>query len=187
MPLVFQIAIPFTVAYAVVRHRAFDAGFVANRTLVYGVFLCAGFAAFALLDILATKRFAHNQFEVGIDVAIALAIGLSLQFVHPRAIRLIDRIFLPERYHAAIALDKLRATLGFSRNDVVSPDRALETVARELMLSSLAIFKKTPDGGFVRYAAAGWPKGTAWHIFAGDPLVQSFGDRAHVGSINRRR
>ena len=71
----FQVAIPLTVAYAVVRHRAFDAGLIANRTLVYGVFLCGGFAAFALLDVLVTKRFANNQFEVGLDIALALAIG----------------------------------------------------------------------------------------------------------------
>ncbi len=41
------------------------------------------------------KKFAHNEFEIGIDVAIALAIGLA-SIVHPRVIRLIDRIFLPE-------------------------------------------------------------------------------------------
>ncbi|MGA8099677.1 MAG: hypothetical protein WB810_13570, partial [Candidatus Cybelea sp.] len=179
----FQVAIPLTVAYAVVRHRAFDAGLIANRTLVYGVFLCGGFAAFALLDVLVTKRFANNQFEVGLDIALALAIGVTLQFVHPRAIRLIDRIFLPERYQAAVRLDKLRSTLGL-RGNGASPNRAIETVAQELLLASLAVFKKAPDGGFVRYAAAGWPKGTAWHIFAGDPLLQSFGARARVGPIN---
>lgn len=179
----FQVAIPLTVAYAVVRHRAFDAGLIANRTLVYGLFLCGGFAAFALLDILVTKKFAHNQFEVGLDIALALAIGLIFQFVHPRAIRLIDRIFLPERYQAAVRLDKLRSTLGL-RGNGASPNRAIETVAQELLLASLAVFKKAPDGGFVRYAAAGWPKGTTWHILAGDPLLQSFGAMARVGPIN---
>ena len=184
VPEVFQVAIPLTVAYAVVRHQALNVGFVANRTLVYGLFLCVGFAAFALLDVLATKRFAHNQFEIGLDVAVALAIGLSFQFVHPRAIRVIDRVFLPERYHAAIALDKLRATLGLIRNDDRMPNRAVETVAKELMLSSLAIFKKVPDGGYVRYVAAGWPKGTAWHIFPGEPLSRSFAARAGVVAID---
>ena len=180
IPEVLQVAIPLTVAYAVVRHHALNAGFVANRTLVYGLFLCAGFAVFASLDVLATKRFASNQLQVGLDVAMALAIGLSFQFVHPRAIRLVDRIFLPERYHAAIALDKLRATLGFRRTDDASPNGAVEAIATELRLSSLAIFKKAPDGGLLRCAAAGWPKGTAWHIFAGDPLVRAFsGRRAH--------
>ncbi len=183
VPLILQGAIPLTVAYAVVRHRAFDVGFVANRTLVYGLFLCAGFAAFALLDVLATKRFANNQFEIGIDVAMALAIGLSFRIVDPRAVRLIDRIFLPERYHAAVALEKLRATLRLGRRDNASANRAIETVAKELLLSSLAVFKRAPDGGFVRYAAVGWPKGTAWHIFAGDSLVQSFGARARVRTI----
>ncbi len=179
-----EVATPLAVAYAVIRHQALNVGFVANRTLVYGLFLCAGFAAFAVLDLLATKRFAHNQFEVGLDVAIALAIGLSFQFVHPRANRLIDRIFLPERYRAAIALDKLRTTLALIRNQDDAANRAAEAVTKELALSSLALFTKMPDGGFVRFAAAGWPKGAAWHIFAGDPLVQRFGSSRRVKLID---
>ena len=185
LPLVptLGVAMPLTVAYAVLRHQAFHVGSIANRTLVYGLFLCTGFAAFALLDLLATKKFAKNQFEIGLDVAIALAIGLSFQFIHPRAIRLIDRIFLPERYHAAIALEKLRNTLSPIRSLDDAPNRAVEVVATELMLSSLAIFKKVPDGGFVRLASAGWPKGAAWHIFAGDPLARSFGSSQRVGLV----
>ena len=175
-----KVGIPLTVAYAVIRHQALNAGFIANRTLVYGLFLCAGFAAFALLDLLATKRFAHNQFEIGLDLAIALAVGLSFQFIHPRTIRLIDRVFLPDRYHTAIALDQLRSTLLRLRGQSDAPNRAVEAVAKELMLSSLAIFKKVADGGFVRLASAGWPKGSAWHLFAGDPVAQSFGSSRRV-------
>ena len=90
IPEVLQLAIPLTIVYAVVRHSALNAGFVANRTLVYGLFLCVGLAVFGSLDVLATKRFASNQLQVGLDVAIALAIGLSFHFVHPRAIRLVQ-------------------------------------------------------------------------------------------------
>ena len=180
---ILQLVVPLAVAYAVVRHHALNAGVIANRTLVYGLFLCGGFAAFALFDFLLTKRFARNQFEVGLDIAIALFIGLSFRFWHPRTIHLIDRIFLPDRYRAAIALDGLRTTLDVIRNEGDAPNRAVEAVAKELMLSSLAVFKKLPDGGFVRYAAAGWPKGSAWHIYAGDPLVGSFRDTARIRAI----
>jgi hypothetical protein len=186
IPEVLQVAIPLTIVYAVVRHSALNAGFVANRTLVYGLFLCGGLAVFASLDVLATKRFASNQLQVGLDVAIALAIGLSFQFVHPRAIRLVDRIFMPERYRAAVALDKLRATFGFRRSDDASPNGAIEAIAMELRLSSLAVFEKTSDGGLLRCAAAGWPKGTAWHIFAGDPLAQAFSGRGRIGPISEK-
>ena len=182
-----QAAIPLTVAYAVVRHHALNAGFIANRTIVYSLSLCVGFAAFLLLDVLATKRFASNEFEVGVDVAVALAIGLSFTFVHPRVVRLIDRIFLPERYRSAIALDKLRKSFGFMRfvrNHDDGPRQVVDAVAKELMLSSLAVFRKVPDGGFVRYAATGWPKGSAWHILAGDPLVQSFGGSTRIRPID---
>lgn len=61
---VLEVAIPLTVAYAVIRHQALNVGFVANRTLVYGLFLCAGFAAFALLDLLGTKRYANNELRL---------------------------------------------------------------------------------------------------------------------------
>jgi hypothetical protein len=179
-----QVAVPLSVAYAVVRYHALNLGTIANRTLVYGLFLCAGFAVFAMFDFLLTKQLAHNQFEVGLDMAIALAIGLSFQFWHPRAIRLIDRIFLPDRYRAIIALDGLRETLGAIRCADDDPDRVVEAVATELRLASLAVFKRTPDGGFVRYAAAGWPKGSAWHVYAADLLAQSFGDTARVQSID---
>jgi hypothetical protein len=179
-----EVAIPLMVALAVIRHRALNIGLTANRTLVYGLFLCAGFAVFALLDLLVTKRFARNQFEIGLDIAIALAVGLSFQFVHPRAIRLIDRIFLPERYQAAIALDRLRDSLSAMRNQDDAPNRAVEAATKELMISSLAIFKKVPDGGFVRFASAGWPKGSAWHIFAGDPLVQLFSTSRRVRIVD---
>ncbi len=182
--VVLEVAIPLTVAFAVIRHQALNVGFIANRTLVYGLFACVGFTAFVLLDLLATKRFAHNQFEVGLDVAIALAIGLSFQFVHPRTIRLIDRIFLPDRYHAAIALEKLRTSLASFRNQDDAANRVVEAIAKELTLSSLALFKKMPDGGFVRFAAAGWPKGSAWHILAGDPLVESLGASRRVRFID---
>ena len=183
VPALLPIAIPLTVAYAVVRYHALDAGFIAKRTLVYGLLLTLGLAAFVILDVLVTKRFAHNQFEVGIDIALALTIGLTFQLFHPRAIRTIDRVFLPERYEAAIALDKLRTTLGRVGNDD-GPNRAVEAVASGLKLSSLAVFKKLPDGGFVRYAASGWPKGSAWHILAGDPLVGSFGSRTRVRTVD---
>ncbi len=79
-----QVAIPLSVAYAVIRYHALNLGLVANRTLVYGLFLCAGFAVFAMFDFLLTKQFARNQFEVGLDIAVALAIGLSFQFASSR-------------------------------------------------------------------------------------------------------
>ena len=184
VPALLPVAIPLAVAYAVVRHHALNVGFIAKRTLVYGLLLTLGLAAFVILDVLVTKRFARNQFEIGIDIALALTIGLTFELFHPRAIRTIDRVFLPERYQAAIAVDKLRTTLGRFGNHDDGPNRTVEAVAGELKLSSLAIFKRLPDGGFVRFAACGWPKGSAWHILAGDPLVRSFGSRARVRSVD---
>ena len=100
---------PLTVAYSVVRHHALNAGLAAKRALVYGLLLCVGFAGFALLTALVTKTIASNELEIGIDITIALLIGLSLRHFHRRVLRFVDRTFLPERYLAAITLDRLQS------------------------------------------------------------------------------
>ncbi len=183
VPEILRLAVPLTVAYAVVRHHALNVGFVAKRTLVYGLLLCVGFATLALLTALATKTFARNGFEIGLDMAAALMVGMAIQLFHPRAFRFVDRIFLPERYRAAMALDTLRTSLRASRHDDDLQDREIESVAEELMLSSLAVFESLSDGGFVRSASTGWPDGATWHVFAGDSLVRSLNRNERVVTI----
>jgi hypothetical protein len=175
LPVVFPLAIPLAVGYAVVRHHALDVGFVAKRTIVYGVFLILVLAIFVLLDVLVSKTLANNEFEIGMDVAVALAVGLSFQVFHRRAMRTIDRVFLPERYRAAVALNHLRQTLSTDRSGVDEPKRVMAAIASGLGISSLAVFKRLADGGMIRCASAGWPDGSAWHIFAEDTPARTLG------------
>ncbi len=183
---ILPVAIPLSVAYAVIRHHALNVGFIANRTLVYGLSLCVGFAVLALLDFLTTKAFANNEFEVGLDIAAALAIGISLQFLHPRAVRLIDRVFLPDRYRAAIELDKLRTALAFVRAGEDAPNRAVEAVAGELMLASLALFRRLPGWWVRAIRFCRLAPGVGLARFRGRSLTAILATTARVKSIDGR-
>jgi hypothetical protein len=191
LPLFLPLAIPIAVGYAVVRHHALDVGFVAKRTIVYGTFLILALALFVLLDVFVSKRLANNDFEIGMDVAVALAVGLCFQVFHRRAMRTIDRVFLPERYRAAVALDRLRETLPKDRSGANEPKRMMGAIADGLSISSLAVFRRLADGGMIRYASAGWPDGSAWHIFAEDLPARPLGamhivriDEAAIAKLN---
>jgi hypothetical protein len=118
---------------------------------------------------------ANNEFEIGMDVAVALAIGLSSQFFHGPTMRTIDRVFLPERYRAAVALDNLRETLSKDRSGANEPKRLMAAIANGMGISSLAIFKRLADGGMIRCTSVGWPDGTTWHVFADDAPARSLG------------
>jgi hypothetical protein len=43
-------------------------------------------------------------------------------------------------------------------------------IADAFSLASAALFERVDDGGFVRVAACGWPRGALWHILPDDPL-----------------
>lgn len=168
-----QIVMPLSVAYAIVRHHAFQAGVVANRALVYSLFLSALFCLIALSDWVVTQNVANSQMKIGLLVAVAVAFGFFLPALHRQAVRLIDRVFFRQRYETTLALEKLQASIEAPG----APRRPMDSVARDIAaalgVSSLAFFKRSADGGFIRYADAGWEKRSRWHILPEDELFQS--------------
>jgi hypothetical protein len=174
-PLLFtSAAFPLSVAYAVVRHRAFALGFVANRVLVYGFFGAAIGVLFAALDWILSTKLALTSLWIGIDLAAALGLGMVLQAQHNRAVRTIDRFFLPQRHAVAVSLDRIRDAM---QSELREPDENLASdVAGALDLTSVAFFRRVRDGGFVRQSACGWPDGSAWHVLPSDTLCRTLND-----------
>jgi hypothetical protein len=160
---------PLGVGYAVVWHRAFALGFVTNRVLVYGFFAATLGMLFVFVDWLASTRLTYGS--LGIALGAAFGAGLLMQSQRRRAIRLVDRIFLPQRYAACIELDRIGEAV---RSGVRSTDeRVAADVADALGLASVAVFERTSDGGFLREASCGWPDGAAWHVLPQDDLCRT--------------
>jgi hypothetical protein len=150
-------------------------GFLANRLLV-AASLGGVLAGFLLVADRMTKAGFSSQADIGAAVAAALGTGIVFQANFRRVVRLVDRVFLPRRYAAAAALDGIRATL----RERDSSEPMAGEVAGALGLASVAVFTRTPDGGFVRQAAFGWPLGTVWHLLPGEALTGALEAAAHV-------
>jgi hypothetical protein len=163
-------ALPFFVAYAVVWHRAFGMGFITNRVLVYGFFIATLGMFFGIIDWLVSAELAFRSLGIGIALGAAFAAGLVMQSQYRRAIQLVDRIFLPQRYAAGVQLDRIREALrsGARHTD----ERFASDVADALGLASVAVFGRTGDGGFVREVSCGWSDADAWHVLPGDVLCR---------------
>jgi hypothetical protein len=167
---VFMLALPASVAYAMIRHRAFDLGYLTNRTLVYGVF-AVGVVSTIVAGVYVASSLTSTV-GIGFAMFFALLAGMTFQSTRAFVVRFVDRVVLHRRYEALTSLDALRDTLRGSSD----PKRLTDEVARTLGLASLAVFLRAADGGFVRNAAFGWPPGSAWHLLPDEALTRKLGD-----------
>jgi hypothetical protein len=152
-------------------------GFFANRLLVATLLAAVLTGFLAVADWMIKSGFS-SQIDIGIAFGAALATGIAFQANYRRVVRLVDRAFLPKRYAAAVALDRIRESLRERR--ALFGERVADDLAHALGLTSVAVFARTDDGGFVRQAAFGWPGGTAWHLLPGEKLTASLGSGAQV-------
>jgi hypothetical protein len=165
------VALPLTVAYAVIRHRVIDVRFVARRSIVVGVIALILVLIAVALDWLFSAKLPNSRFENAAYVGVALLVGLSLNAVTQVIGKVVDALLF-RQWHGtqerarAIADAIYRAR---SEQDLYEPLTA--HVAETFSIASVALFHRVEGGGFVRVAARGWPPNTIWHILADDPLV----------------
>jgi hypothetical protein len=124
-----------------------------------------------VISVWAASRLTSSV-GVGIAMFVALLAGMTLRSLRTSVVRFVDRVFLRRRHEAAVSLDALRDTLRGS-NDA---GRLTDEVATTLGLSSLAVFSRAADGGFVRNAAYGWPPGSAWRLLPEEALTRTLDD-----------
>ncbi len=152
-------------------------GSVANRVLA-AVVLAGIFGVFLLVADRMPKAGWSSQIDVALAVAAALGIGVLIEASHLRAIRFIDRLFLPRRHARTVALDRISASL--RERGAATSQRVADDIGQALGLASVAIFTRTDDDGFVRQAACGWPAGSVWHLLPGEPLTRELDGPARV-------
>jgi hypothetical protein len=165
------IVVPICAAYAIVRHHALNLGFVANRILLFGLLAIFCTTAFLTIDFGISAGIASPRASFGICMALALAAGLGIQASYRRLVVAIDRIFFRQRYSAAMTRERIQATV--ARDGSIAHEQTAAELAHGLDLSSIALFRRSADGGFIRETAVGWPTGTAWHLLPTDELARS--------------
>ncbi len=156
---VFQLStviVPLTVAYAVIRHRVIDVSFVVSRTLVYGILTSLLVGAFALVDWLFIDKLKLARLGTIAEMGVAVAGGFWFNGLHKRVDSLIEATFFRQRHRAERQLARDAAALPLAPTTNAVAHFLVDEPARAMSLASAALFRRGPDGMYVREESAGW-------------------------------
>jgi hypothetical protein len=157
LPLILLVgAIPLGTAYAILRHRMLDLGFVVNRALVFAAVSACVVALFILLEFVLGKyvaTFGHVQSFV-VEALAALAIGASLRGIHDRADAFVDNVIFRKRHQAERALRRMAHEAPYIDDPYVLAER-VGAAQRHGEADSSAWYGRDGGGEFVLRRAAG--------------------------------
>ncbi|HKU67216.1 MAG TPA: GAF domain-containing protein [Candidatus Baltobacteraceae bacterium] len=104
--LPFVAATPFGLAYVILRHRVIDVGFVLNRAVVYTAVSVIVVGVFVMVETLLAKYVESTSHvtSTAVQLAVALALGFSIRYVHARVDRFVDNVLFRERHLAEAAI-----------------------------------------------------------------------------------
>lgn len=137
------------VTYALLRRRVLDLGFFLSRTIVVATISLIVVAAFVLLEWMLGNVVAGVSHTTGIvaNATLALALGLSLHFIHQRVDAGVDRIFFRKRHEDEHSLRDYGKEAAFVTEIPTLLDQALEKLQRHTDARGAAIFLDG-DGAF---------------------------------------
>ena len=129
------------VTYALLKRRVFDLEFVISRTLVVATVSLIVVAAFVLLEWLLGSALAGASHTTGLiaNGGLALALGLSMNFIHKRVDAFIETLFFRKRREDARALLDFSREAAYVTDSDALVDRAIETVERHTDARNAAI------------------------------------------------
>ena len=109
------VVVPLSLAYAILRHRVFDVGFVLNRTIVFGLTSALVVVLFAALEFVA-ERFLSDATRVEsvlVQFGVALTVIVSVRLLHRRVDVVVDNVLFRARHEQESALRRFASTLQF--------------------------------------------------------------------------
>jgi hypothetical protein len=149
-----QIAFPIALAYAVLRHRVLDLGFVVNRGLVYTLVTATVVVVVSFIDWLSGRLIGETRLALAAEAAVTVTLGVALSRIHARVETIVERIFFHKRHIAERKLDRAIAALAFATTQAAIDTVVTGEAAAVLGLRSAAIFRLSEDGSFTAVQTA---------------------------------
>jgi len=145
---------PLGCAYAILRHRIIDVNFVLNRTLIYTILTSLAVGIFVLLEHFLNSFAVGREGSLAVELAVALALGLSFNAVHKRTEQFLDRTLFRSKYEAANALRQLSEDAAYMENPETLLESATREIPRVMGARGAAIYERV-DGRYALAAATG--------------------------------
>ncbi len=142
----FNILVPISVAYAVLKHRVIDVRFFVSRALVYGAITTVAVATLALLEFLIARSIEGRNFGFVVELAGAVAIGLGINRLHSSIDRVVDRFVFRSVHLAEQHLERIGAALMFAESTAAIDRMFVQETIRALDLESASVVREfDPD------------------------------------------
>ncbi len=145
--------LPAAVAYAALRHRLLDLGFVLNRTAVIGITSALLVPIFGILERLVERYISQASHLEGLVAELAVVVVLVSLFrlIHAKVDVWVDALVFRERHADEVALrDFTHAAAFYTKRDAVVRD-ALALVKERGRVTGASLYLQADDG----YAVAG--------------------------------
>ena len=140
-----SVVITIGYAYAILRHRIIDVGFVISRAIVFTTVTTAVFATFALVSTFVERLTLPPDEGVFVQSIVALALAFSFDFGYKRVENVIDQVFFRDKHRAEIALRRFTEDARYMRNASTLLDGALRIVCESLRASAACIYREHAD------------------------------------------
>jgi hypothetical protein len=141
-------AIPFGLAYVILRHRVIDVGFVINRAVVYSAVSIIIVGIILIVETL-TSRFVEQHSRAGsmaVQLAVALALGFSLRFVNARVEQAVDKVLFRQRHLDEAAIADFALDAQFVTDGRVLLERCVAMVMRHGHATEAGVWLRGQSG-----------------------------------------
>jgi hypothetical protein len=146
----FNILVPISVAYAILKHRVIDVRFFVSRALVYGAITTAAVVTLALLEFFVARSIEARNLGLIVEVAGAVAIGLGINRVHGTIDRAVDRFVFRSVHLAEQHLQRVGSALIFAQSTAAIDRTIAEEAMRALDLDAVRVMREfDPDDSLV--------------------------------------
>ncbi|CAN5317413.1 hypothetical protein BH09PSE2_BH09PSE2_02550 [soil metagenome] len=140
-------------AYAILRHRVIDIGFVINRTLVYSTLSFLTLLTFGLVEWASEKfaPFESHEASVVVQAGVALTVFLVFHHIHAWIEGVVERLFFHHWRANEAALHNFLREAGYVTRAEILSDRAVEELKRFSGGATVAFYRS----GSLGYELAG--------------------------------
>jgi len=173
------VALPFVLAYVILRHRVIDIGFVLNRAAVYTLVSLIVVGIFVIAETLVSAYFerANRITSISLLIAVALVVGFSVRYIHERVDRFVDAVLFRQRHAAEAAIRAFAHDASYITDADLLLARGVHTVTRYAGASGAGIWLFAPPN---EYRAAESSLSAAPTVDENDPAVVAMRARGIV-------
>ena len=142
--------VPVGLAYVILRHRLIDVGFVLNQAAVYAGVSIVIVGILVIVETLLSNYVTSSSHvtNTAVQLGVALALGFSINTIHKRVERFVDRVFFRVRYAAQAALTRLPSMLRILPTHRSSWERCVQNVHQHARAARAGVWIADSSGEY---------------------------------------